>query len=101
MVNVSSLVVKTAPGQVGEVLDVLRASGLCDVYFYDKSGRIIITIEGKDVGEEMRKVKAIQDLPHVLSADLVYSYCEEELAEARRNFAGRADPVPKRLREPG
>jgi nitrate reductase NapD len=97
--NVSSLVVKTAPEQVDEVLCALRGSGLCDVYFHDENGRIIVTIEGKDVGEEMRKVKAIQGLPHVFSADLAYSYCEDELAKAREHFIDRADVVPEKLRE--
>lgn len=97
--NVSGLVVKVDPRRVEETVSMLRDSDLCEVYFHDASGKIIVTIEGENAGDEMRKMKEIQDLPHILSADLAYSYCEDELAEARKNFADRADAVPKKLQE--
>lgn len=98
--NVSSLVVKVDPRLVEETVSMLRASDLCEVYFHDASGKIIVTIEGENAGDEMRKMKEIQNLPHILSADLAYTYCEDELAEARENFVDKADVVPKRLQEP-
>ncbi len=98
--NVSSLVVKTAPRDFGAALTSLTGSGLCDVFFHDaERGMIVVTIEGKDTGEEMQKMKAIERMPHVLSAALVYAYSEAELGEAVRKLAESGPPVPESLRE--
>lgn len=96
--NVSSLVIKTAPEHVDEVIEMLRTSGLCEVFFHDASGRIVVTIEGKDVSDEMRKLKDIQAMAHVSAADLVYSYSEHEVMEDLRKIDSVTDPVPEALR---
>lgn len=98
-INVSSLVVKVEPARVEETLAALTASGLCEVHFHDASGKIIVTLEGENTGDEMRKMKEIQNLPHVLSADLAYSYCEGELEKAREEFIETQGGVPERLRQ--
>ncbi len=98
--NVSSLVVRTAPQNTDAARAALTSSGLCDVYFHDAlKGMIVVTIEGKDTGEEMEKMKAIEKLPHVLSAALVYAYSEHELGEAMRNLAESRPAVPDTLKE--
>ncbi|MGE5237971.1 MAG: chaperone NapD [Chloroflexota bacterium] len=74
--NISSVVVKTAPEHLDTVLETLRGSDLCEVHFHDDSGKIIVTLEGSSIGEEMVKMKEIMNLPHVLSATLAYSYSE-------------------------
>jgi nitrate reductase NapD len=81
------------------VLKMLSQSGLCEVHFHDAlKGTIVVTIEGKDTGEEMDKMKAIEKLPHVLGAALVYAYGEEELDEAMRKIVSRSDDaVPNML----
>jgi nitrate reductase NapD len=96
--NVSSLVIKTAPEHVGKTVEALGETGMCEVFFHDASGRIIVTIEGKDVSEEMRKLKVIQGLPDIIAADLVYSYSEHEVMEDLRKLGTVADPVPEGLR---
>ncbi|MBI5633849.1 MAG: chaperone NapD [Nitrospirae bacterium] len=96
--NVSSLVIKTAPEHVEKVIGLLKASGLCEVFFHDTSGKIIVTIEGRDVSDEMRKLKAIQALAHVAAADLVYSYSEHEVMEDLMKIDNVIDPVPEALR---
>lgn len=96
--NVSSLVIKTTPEHVEKVIDMLRTSGLCEVFFHDSSGKIVVTIEGRDVSEEMRKLKDIQAIAHVAAADLVYSYSEHEVMEDLRKIDGVIDPVPEALR---
>jgi nitrate reductase NapD len=97
--NVSSLIVSVAQGNVEKALEVLSQSGLCEVHFHDAlKGTIVVTIEGKDTGEEMDKMKAIEKLPHVLGAALVYAYGEEELDEAMRKIVSRSDDaVPDML----
>jgi periplasmic nitrate reductase NapD len=76
--NISSIVVRTAPENLQSVLCSLRFSGLCDVYFHDETGKIVVTIEGEDIEEEVQKMKALLDIPKVLCANLAYSYCEFE-----------------------
>jgi len=77
--NVSSLVIKVLPENVNAAIAVLQGSGLCDIHAHDpEKGAIIVTIEGKDVGEEMEKMRAIEKLPHVLGAALVYAAGEAE-----------------------
>jgi nitrate reductase NapD len=97
--NVSSVVVRTKPEDLREVMDSLRASALCDVYFHDEKGRVVVTIEGRSHEEEMKKMKALMQIPKVLSADLMYAYSEDELPEALEQLKGDADSVPDVLKD--
>ena len=85
--NISSIVVRTHPERQAQVAADLVASGLCEIHFQDDQGRIIVTIEGADVQEEAGKLKAIQALPHVLTADLAYAFSD-------RDFADESAPSP-------
>jgi len=100
--NLSSLIVKVFPGNVEKALEALSQSGLCEVHFHDAlKGTIVVTIEGKDTGEEIDKMKAIEKMPHVLGAALVYAYGEAELDEAARKIVSRSDnAIPDVLNEP-
>ncbi|HXX58912.1 MAG TPA: chaperone NapD [Thermodesulfovibrionales bacterium] len=95
--NVSSIVVKTAPEYRDEVIAGINSIDLCEVHFSDASGRIVATIEGETIGDEMAKLERIQGMPHVLSADLMYAYSEGELAEAMEQIK-KGNPVPERLK---
>ena len=75
--NVSSIVVRTRPAAVKSVIAALEKSGLCDVFFSDKQGRIVVTVEGETVDGEMEKLLAIRNLPDVLGADLVYAFSDD------------------------
>lgn len=98
--NISSLVVKVLPVNVEPALEALKRSGLCDIHFHDRQkGTVVVTIEGKDTGEEMDKVQAIEKLPHVLGAALVYAYSEAELDAAVKKIAEKpGNPVPEELK---
>ncbi len=95
--NISSLVIKAAPGKAEAVLEELRASGLCDVHFHDGQGRIVTTIEGRDIDEEMEKLKAIQGMPSVVAAHLAYAYSEDELARDMDRITASGHEVPAGL----
>ncbi|MCH8024662.1 MAG: chaperone NapD [Candidatus Marinimicrobia bacterium] len=75
--NVSSIVVRTKPAAVKSVIAALEKSGLCEVFFSDKQGRIVVTVEGETVDGEAEKLLAIQKLPDVLGADLVYAFSDD------------------------
>lgn len=99
--NVSSIVIKAKPGHFEAVLRELKDSDICDVHFHDELGRIVVTIEGANINEEMEKMKALSQAPNVLSAEMVYAYSEDELAEAKDKFEKIDNPVPEELRGEG
>ncbi len=80
--NVSSIIVKTTTEYLEEVMDNINSVDFCEVHFSDSNGKIVVTIEGESIEEQMERMKKIQSMPYVYSANLSYSYCEEELAPA-------------------
>jgi nitrate reductase NapAB chaperone NapD len=88
--NVSSIAVKAAPEHLEEVIYDINSLKLCEVHFYDTDGRVVVTIEGESIHDQMGTLKRIQDIRFVLSASLVYSYCEDELAKALGQIEGRS-----------
>jgi nitrate reductase NapD len=97
--NVSSIVVQTKTEHLQEVMDTINAYELCEVHFYDSDGKIVATIEGESVGEQMEKLKKIQNIPYVFNANLAYSYCEDELSKVLGEIQGTDDQVPDELKE--
>ena len=96
--NISSVVVQTVPKFLEEVVESLKNSDACDYHLHDEKGRIIITIEGEDVSEELKKMKVIEMIPHVISAEMQMAYSEDEL-EANMEKMENADLVPKMLND--
>lgn len=96
--NVSSIVVKTLPENLDEVVNALKNCEACDYHIHDDLGRIIITIEGDGVKEELQKLRVIEAIPHVISADMQMAYSEEEL-NSHMEVLENADAVPKVLND--
>ncbi len=96
--NISGIVVRTAPELLEGVVECLKASDLCEIHFADRTGRIIITVEGKDTGEEIGKLREIMNLPNVLCADLAYSYSEDETEFSLNLLNAGRDAVPDALK---
>ncbi|MBP9491382.1 MAG: chaperone NapD [Aliarcobacter sp.] len=96
--NISSIVVQTLPKYLNEVIESLKNSDVCDYHMHDEKGRIIITIEGEGVQEELKKLKVIEAIPHVISADMQMAYSEEELSSHLEVLAN-SDAVPKMLND--
>ena len=96
--NVSSIVVKTLPKFLDEVVQSLKDCEVCDYHMHDEAGRIIITIEGIDVSEELKKLRVIENIPHVAAADMQMAYSEDELNE-NMEVLQNADVVPAMLND--
>jgi nitrate reductase NapD len=96
--NISSVVVQTVPKYLDEVVASLKNSDACDYHLHDDKGRIIITIEGEGVSEELKKMKVIEMIPHVVSAEMQMAYSEDEL-DAHMERLENADAVPKMLHD--
>lgn len=97
--NISSIIVQTLPKYVDEVVGSLKNCDVCDYHMHDEKGRIIITIEGEGVQEELKKLKVIEAIPHVISADMQMAYSEDELS-SHIEVLENADAVPKVLNDP-
>lgn len=96
--NISSIVVQTVPKYLDEVVEALKSCEVCDYHLHDEKGRIIITIEGQNVKEELEKLRVIEAIPHVISADMQMAYSEDELDE-HIEVLQNADAVPKMLND--
>jgi len=97
--SISGIIVRTRPEHLPVVERALLDSGLCEIHFCDDAGRIVVTIEGTDVDGQVEKLRSIQQLPHVLAADMAYVYAgnEDEDADADPD----ADEPPCGSRPPG
>jgi nitrate reductase NapD len=96
--NISSIVVQTLPKHLDEVVNSLKNCDVCDYHMHDELGRIIITIEGNGVQEELKKLKVIEAIPYVMSADMQMAYSEDELS-SHIEVLENADAVPKVLND--
>ncbi|HEX5623681.1 MAG TPA: chaperone NapD [Sulfuricurvum sp.] len=97
--NISSIVVQTNPKFVEEVVQVLEDADYCDYHFHDEKGRIIVTIEGSGVEEEIVKLVKIQEMEHVISADMSFAYSEDELNAERDKLEAFGGDIPEWLND--
>lgn len=90
--NISSAVVKVLPENEAKLLKALKKTDLCEVHLHE-AGKIVITIEGESIDDEISKLRQIERLPHVLSAEMIYSYSENEMDKIREDVEF-SDDVP-------
>jgi len=94
--NISSIVVQVKPENYDAVKAQLEAEGQCDYHFGDKEkGKMIVTVEGTGVEEEIKKLVSIQKTTGVLAADMMQTY-QEELETAIKDLE-EADVIPDML----
>ena len=91
--NVSSIVVKTTPEYIQEVIENINKVDFCEVHFNDADGKIVVTIEGDSINEQIERMKKIQKIPFVFSANVAYSYCEDEVKEKIRQIKKFEPPI--------
>lgn len=80
--NISSIVIRVLPEHCESTLIKIKASDVCDYFMHDET-KIIVTIEGEDISEEIAKLKKIQEMEHVITANMMYSYSEDELNQEK------------------
>lgn len=97
--NISSIVVQTNPTYTEEVVEILKSSDFCDYHFHDEKGRIIVTIEGEGVEEEIAKLVKIQEMAHIISADMSFAYSEDELNAERDKLEAVGGELPQWLND--
>ncbi len=93
--NISSVIIKTRSTYFNKIVEILTNSNLCEVHASENQ-KIVITLEGKNTEEEINKLKQIEKMEGVVSAEMVYAYSEDEL-EKERNKIEQATQVPEWL----
>lgn len=96
--NISSIVVQTVPKFLDEVVQSLKDCEVCEYHLHDEKGRIIVTIEGEGVAQELEKLRVIEAIDHVVAADMQMAYSEDEL-DAHMKVINNQDVVPKMLND--
>lgn len=97
--NISGILVQTRPDYLNEVIEAIKKSDSFDYHMHDKNGKIVVTIEGEDVSEEIAKLNILQKIPHVISADMMYAYSEDEL-DKERDKLEKGGKIPEWLNDP-
>jgi len=98
--NLSSIVIQTTTEFLNEVVETVKAAEYCEYHLHDKNGKIIVTVEGKDTNEEIMKMRLIERIPHVISAEMVFAYSEDELQAEREKLEQAEDNIPEWLNDP-
>jgi len=88
--NISSIVIKVLPENAPGLIEKIKASDFCEFHLYE-DGNIVVTIEGENTSEEIKMLRQIEALPNVITAQLMYSFCEEELDQERDNLMQSED----------
>jgi len=78
------------------LVEKLKKGDLCEYQIHDEKGRIIVILEEEG---EVAKLTQLQQLPHVLSADMVFSYSEDEL-EQERSKLEKVEDIPEWMNDP-
>jgi nitrate reductase NapD len=99
MMNVSSIVIQAKKENIDRIVETVKSCDFCEYHFHDASiGKVIVTVEGVDIDEEMKKVRQIEAIPGVVSADMMMAYSEDEL-DIHRDKLQHSDVVPKILND--
>jgi len=96
--NISSIVIQTLPQNVEAVIEGINNSDICEYHLHDPKGKIIVTVEGKDVEEEIAKLVEIQIMPFVIAADMMMTYQEDQLDAEIKKLEDEA-VVPEMLND--
>jgi len=77
--NISSIVVHTRQQNAAVLQGELASLSGVDVHGVNEDGRIVITIEDTPDNSPADTLMNVQNMRGVLSASLIYNYCDDEL----------------------
>ena len=78
---ISGIVMASRPEDLAEMSRAVEAISWVDIHFSDPKGRLVVTIEAADLDQSMDRLMELQELPHVLMAELAQYCIEEEVEE--------------------
>lgn len=97
--NVSGVLVQTRAEHINKVIEYLKQIEFVEYHMHNSLGKIVVTIEGENVSEETARLHLIQKIPHVLAADMMYAFAEDEL-DAERDKLSLGTTLPDWLNNP-
>lgn len=97
--NISGILVQCKPENSERIIAEIQASDICEYHMHDEKGKIIVTIEGEGVEEEIGKLKRLQKIKGVIAADMMYAYAEDELDQIRDKL-DKNNELPSWLNDP-
>jgi nitrate reductase NapD len=77
--NIASYIVHVRPVMAGGLREQLEAMAGVEVYNCSPDGRLVITVEDTGSRPVTDTVLAVHNLPGVLSAAMVYHFCDDGL----------------------
>ncbi|MDA3966710.1 MULTISPECIES: chaperone NapD [Helicobacter] len=84
--SVSSVVVMCMASDVDRLCEELNNIESVEWHYKDDNGKIVITMESSSIDEEIKILKQVESLKGVISAQMMYSYSEQELQKMRENI---------------
>lgn len=85
---ISGIVMATRPERVATLCDAISEISWADVHYTEPDGRMVVTIEADDIEESMSRLGRLQELPHVMMAELAQYFVGDD--ESRRNMGSRS-----------
>ena len=94
--NISSIVVQAPSKYIDELVELFKESDYCDYHLHDKAtGKIIVTVEGEGVEEEIKKF--LSGFPLIKEIDYVAVVEPDTLQPAREIKGGERILVAVRM----
>ena len=97
--NISGILVQTQAQHTDDVISKIKDSDCCEYHLHDDKGRIVVTIEGENTEEEIKKIKILKSFENVITADMMYAYSDDELNILREKLEAN-DKLPEWLNDP-
>ncbi|NOR88165.1 MAG: nitrate reductase [Bacteroidales bacterium] len=97
--NISGILVQTKAENTAKVIEQIKNADCCDYHMHDEQGKIVVTIEGDGVSEEIAKLHILEKMKGVVSATMVYAYAEDELNKEREKLEA-GSTIPEWLNDP-
>ncbi|PDT89665.1 nitrate reductase [Bradyrhizobium sp. Y36] len=74
--EIASILVQARPERLADVEAEITALAGCEIYGRDARGKLVVVVDAPDAGSLGSTLNAIQCLPHVYSAALVFHAIE-------------------------
>ncbi|NOQ67792.1 MAG: ferredoxin [Desulfobacterales bacterium] len=91
--NISSIVVHTRQQNAAVLQGELASLSGVDVHGVNEDGRIVITIEDTPDNSPADTLMNVQNMRGVLSASLIYNYCDDELISQKKDKRRGSDEI--------
>lgn len=86
--NISSVVVFFNMDKEERIKAEIEGIENCEMHLNTGDGRLIVTLEGQSVDDEVRMLGQLKKIDGVISADMIFAYAEDELNAERDKLQG-------------